>query len=272
MIAGKKVAYLLQRVALRQGRGQQMISKLKTTVGIAAVMQALLATAALFSMTTPAAAAGIGGGGGLGTNYTFPDGSPGFGLNVSLPAGNNTLTSDGLLLPAVLVAFNPQPDPPGSPPTFLSLTNPTAPMFSNTSTGNGYTFVMSFLNLLPDGCDTTHVPAPNSDGKTSFSCTGSLGSEASVTVDVALTFEGPGGVADWVEFNPQPDPPGDVAGYDVTFQGALGGNTAADPFVIMAVTVNGTAGDFNLPEPGTLSLFGTALIGLAAWRRRRRAS
>jgi len=246
-----------------------MISKRKAAVGIAAVTQALLA-AALFAAATPAVAAGIGSG--LGANYTFPDGSPGFALNVSLPNGDTDLSSDGLLLPAVLVAFNPQPDPPGAPETFLSLTTPTAPMFSNNSTGNGYTFEMSFLNLLPGGCDPTNIPAPNSDGKTSFSCTGTLGDEANVTVSVALTFAGPGGVADWVSFNPQPDPPGDVGAYDVTFQGALGENAGTDPFTIMAVTVNGTAGDFNLPEPGTLSLFGTALLGLAAWRRRRRAS
>lgn len=246
-----------------------MISNLKATVGIAGFTQMLLAAATLFAVATPAVAGTTGG---LGANYMFPDGSPGFGLNVSLPAGDTDLTSDGLLLPAVLVAFNPQPDPPGSPETLLSLTDRTMPMFTNNSTGLAYTFEMSFLNLLPGGCDPTNIPAPNSDGKTSFSCTGTLGNEANVTVDVALTFEGPGGVVDWVAFNPQPDPPGDAGAYDVTFQGATGENAGADPFTIMAITVNGTPADFNLPEPGTLSLFGTALIGLAAWRRRRRHS
>jgi hypothetical protein len=268
MIGGKKVAYWLQRDAFRQGRGRQMISKLKTTVGIAAVRQTLLAAAALFVVATPAAAAGIGGGG-LGANYMFPDGSLGFGLNVSLPAGDTDLTSDGLLLPAVLVAFNPQPDPPVADKTSLSLSDPTQPMFSNLMTG-AYAFEMSFLNLLPNGCDPTNIPAPDAGGHTGFSCTGTLGDEANVTVAVALTFSGP--VSDWVAFNPQPDPPGDVGAYTMTFQGALGENGGADPFTIMAITVNGTSGDFNLPEPGTLSLFGTALIGLAAWRRRRRAS
>jgi len=237
-----------------------MISKLKTTVGTAAVAQTLL-TAALLGVATPAMAAGIGLPSGLGANYTFPDGSPGFELNVSLPAGNNTLTADGLLLPAVLVAFNPQPDPPGAQKTFLSLTNPTAPVFSNTMTG-GYAFEMSFLNLLPNGCNPTGIPAPDSDGRTGFSCAGTLGTEADVTVDVALTFSDPGGISDWASFNPQPDPPGDAAGYTLTF----------DPSVTMAITVNGVPADFNVPEPGTLSLFSTALIGLAAWRRRRRHS
>jgi PEP-CTERM motif len=227
--------------------------------------RAILAAAALFAIATPAAAETTQV---PGTNYTFPDGSRGFELNVSLPAGDTTLTSDGLLLPAVLVGFNPQPDPPGTPPTFLSLVDPTAAMLSNNSTGLGYTFVLSFLNLLPGGCDPTTIAQPNSDGHTALSCTGTLGSENNVTVDVALTFSGPGAVTTWSSFNPQPDPPGDVAGFEVSFQGALGEN--ADPSVTLGISINGTAGDLSVPEPGTLSLIGTALIGLAAWRRRRR--
>ena len=226
---------------------------------------AIVAAAALFTIATPAAAGTTTV---PGTNDTFPDGSRGFELNVSLPPGDTTLTSDGLLLPGVLVGFNPQPDPPGTPPTFMSLVDPTAAMLSNASTGLGYTIIMSFLNLLPAGCDPTTIAQPNTDGHTGLSCTGMLGSETNVTVDVALTFSGPGGVTTWSSFNPQPDPPGDVAGFDVSFQGTLGEN--ADPSVTLGVSINGTAGDLSVPEPGTLSLIGTALIGLAAWRRRRR--
>lgn len=221
---------------------------------------AIVATMALFAAVTPAAAQLAPSG--IGSNYTFPDGSAGFDLGVSLPAGNTTLTSDGLLLPAVLVEFNPQPDPPGTPPTFLSLTDPTKAMFTNTSTGP-YAFVMSFLNLLPDGCDTT-IPVPNSDGNTSFSCTGTLGDEADVTVDVLLTVAGPLDRTSWSSFNPQPDPPGAVTGDTMTFQ--------ADPSVTVSINVDDTPLDFSVPEPGTLSLFGTALVGLAAWRRRQRRS
>jgi hypothetical protein len=107
------------------------------------------------------------------------------------------------------------------------------------------------------------LPMPGADGKTGFSCSGVTGSVAN-SLDAALTFTGPGGVVDWVAFNPQPDPPGDVAAYDVTFAG--------DASVTVSISVDGTPLDFALvPEPGTLSLFGTALIGLAAWPRRRRA-
>ncbi len=223
---------------------------------------AIVATMALFAAVTPAAAQLAPSG--IGSNYTFPDGSAGFDLGVSLPAGNTTLTSDGLLLPAVLVEFNPQPDPPGTPPTFLSLTDPTAAMFTNTSTGS-YAFVMSFLNLLPDGCHATSISAPNSDGVgAGLSCSGALGDDPDVAIDVGLTFEGPAGVKDWGSFNPQPDPPGDVAGFTMTFP--------ADATLIVRISADDTPLDFSVPEPGTLGLFGTALVGLAAWRRRQRRS
>jgi PEP-CTERM motif len=220
---------------------------------------ALIAAAALLATATPAAAASVSPT--FGTNYTFPDGSSGFELNVWTSDGSDTLTSDGLLLPAVLVAFNPQPDPPGTPPTSVSFTDPTRPVFSNGSTGPGYVFEMSFLNLMPGGCHASSISNPNSDGVSNFSCVGLVGS-SEVTLDVALAFTGPGGVADSVAFNPQPDPPGDAFGFDMTFRG--------DPNVALSISVNGTPLDFGVPEPGTLGLFATALVGLTAWRRWRR--
>jgi hypothetical protein len=221
---------------------------------------AIVAAAALFAAATPASAAVVTPT--IGSNYTFPDGSPGFALNAFLPAvQNSNPAANGFLSPEVLVGFNPQPDPPGTPPTFLSLTDPTAPLFTNLSPGVSYAFIISFINFVPpDPCDMT-LPTPNSDGRTGFSCSGVIGTVAN-SLDAALTFTGPGGVVDWVSFNPQPDPPGDVVAYDVTFAG--------DASVAVSISVNGTPLDFDLvPEPGTMSLFGTALIGLAAWRRRR---
>jgi hypothetical protein len=225
--------------------------------------RAIIAAAALFAAATPAGAASIGPT--FGPNYTFPDGSPGFALNALLPAVQDTgLVGNNILNPEVLVGFNPQPDPPGTPPTFLSLTDPTAPVFTNLSPGVTYGFVISFINFTPpDPCDMT-LPMPGADGKTGFSCSGLTG-DVTNSLDAALTFTGPGGVVDWVAFNPQPDPPGDVAAYDVTFKG--------DASVTVSISVDGTPLDFDLvPEPGTLSLFSTALIGLAAWRRRRRST
>jgi PEP-CTERM motif len=237
-------------------------SKLGATVGVAAGTPALLAAVALLATATPAAAASIGSG--IGSNYTFPNGSPGFALNAFLPVGDADLAMSSFLSPEVLVGFNPQPDPPGTPATFLSLGDPTAPVFTNLSGSVTYGFIISFINFSPpDPCDMT-LPTPNRDGKTGFSCSG-LTDGVVNSLDAALTFTGPGGVVDWVSFNPQPDPPGDVAAFDVTFGG--------DASVALSISVDGTPLDFALvPEPGTLSLFGTALIGLAAWRRRRRHS
>jgi hypothetical protein len=217
----------------------------------------LVAGTALLAAATPAAAAGTGSG--IGSNYSFPDGSPGF--NLSLDVQNTDLAIDGILNPEVLVGFNPQPDPPGAPQTFLSLTNPVAPVFTNLSPGLGYTFVMSFLNLLPAGCDPTTIARPNSDGRTGLSCSGEVGDQ-NVSIDVALMFSGPGGVTSWSSFNPQPDPPGDVGGFDLSFGG--------DANVTVSISANGTPLAFGVPEPGTLTLFGTALIGLASWRRKHR--
>ena len=53
------------------------------------------------------------------SNYTFPDGGAGLALQGFLPAAQNNTYN-----PGVLVGFNPQPDPPGTPRTFLSLTGP----------------------------------------------------------------------------------------------------------------------------------------------------
>jgi hypothetical protein len=225
---------------------------------------AIVAVIALFAAVMPAAAADIA------SNYTFPDGSPGFALNALLPAAPGaTLEVNAILNPEVLVGFNPQPDPPGTPPTFLSLVDPTSPVFANLSPGLAYSFVISFINFFPpDPCEMT-FPAPDAHGNTGFSCSGLTGGSPE-TFDVALNFDGPGGVADWVAFNPQPDPPGEPVGEMLSFAG-LSITTTEDPTVTLSISLNGTPLDFSaIPEPGTLSLFGTALVGFVSWRRRQR--
>ncbi|HEX3400879.1 MAG TPA: PEP-CTERM sorting domain-containing protein [Acetobacteraceae bacterium] len=227
---------------------------------------AVVAALALVTAATSANAASTSPG--FSYNYGFPDGSPGFALNGFLPAAQNT----GLLLPAVLVGFNPQPDPPGTPPTLLSLIDPTDPALSNLSSGPGYSLVMSFLNLIPPGpCDTA-IPAPNWNGITGFSCSGIVEGQRG-TLDVSMEFSGPGGVASWVAFNPQPDPPGLPIGFDLSFGGlatAGGFATPADPIFTFAITLNGAPLEFRLvPEPGTLGLLGVAAIGIGLTRGRR---
>jgi hypothetical protein len=194
---------------------------------------------------------------GIGSNYTFPDGIQGFALEGYLPAVQNALFN-----PGVLVGFNPQPDPPGTPPTELFLGNPMRPELLSVGPLSAYQFIMS-LELPSGSCDSS-IPRPNADGITGFRCTEMVGGETA-NVDVALQFSGPGGVRDWVTFNPQPDPPGDVNAYDLAFAG--------DASVAFSVSVNGEALDFRLvPEPSTLGLLGVGLIGLGSlhrWRRDR---
>ncbi len=216
-----------------------------------AIVAALVAAT---SLTANAASLGPG----FASNYTFPDGIHGFALEGYLPAVQNVLVN-----PGVLVGFNPQPDPPGTPATDLFLGNAMHPELLNLAPLSGFQFIMSLV--LPSGSCDSSIPMPNSDGVTGFHCTEMAGDETA-NVNVALQFSGPGGVVDWVSFNPQPDPPGDVNSYDLTF----GGEDAA---VAFSVSVNGQPLDFRLvPEPSTIGLLGVGLIGLGSlhrWRRDR---
>jgi hypothetical protein len=82
---------------------------------IIAIRHPALVVAILIAATVPAAFSF-----GCSSNYTFPDGNAGLLLQGFLPAAQNTTFN-----PGVPVGFNPQPDPPGTPRTLLSLTGPT---------------------------------------------------------------------------------------------------------------------------------------------------
>ena len=188
--------------------------------------------------------------------YTFPDGSPGFAFT----------TSGGIDNPGVIVGFNPQPDPPGAPPTTVDLRDPTRPLFDQSS-GNKYDVVVSFLFPGTTGLLLPAVQAPNADGRTQVSfCDGSVrdnGSCDGSVVVLSMAFSGVGGIVDWVSFNPQPDPPGDVFSYEITFAG--------DATLALGVTENGNPLTFSAaPEPGTwvMMALGFASLGALAWRTR----
>jgi hypothetical protein len=179
-------------------------------------------------------------------NYTFPDGVIGFQLS----------TSGGPVNPGVLVGFNPQPDPPGTPEPLLDFANRFSPLVVQTADGSVFKFELSFTGLEA-GLLLPAVQKPDVDGKTEFQFRLPDG-----TVFVAdLTFSGPGGVSSWVSFNPQPDPPGSPLGYFVGF--------GADASVALQLSENGVPLSFMVPEPSTWALMGLgfATLGLLAYRK-----
>ena len=72
-----------------------------------------------------------------------------------------------------------------------------------------------------------------------------------------MAFSGVGGIVDWVSFNPQPDPPGDVFSYEITFAG--------DATLALGVTENGNPLTFSAaPEPGTWVMMALGFASLGA--------
>jgi hypothetical protein len=193
-------------------------------------------------------------------NYSFPDGSHGFALT----------SQDGVVNPGVIAGFNPQPDPPAFVATTLSLSNPAAPVLVSPgpcdvaaacTSSLTYGLVMSFTGIgNPVLADP---PAPDSHGDTSLAFTSG---DLAHNFVLLLNVTGPGAIASWVAFNPQPDPPASWFAVQATFTG--------DPQVSFQLFEDGRPLSFQLatPLPATLPLFGSVLAGgaLLSWRRRQR--
>jgi len=168
-------------------------------------------------------------------------------------------TSGGAFNPGVIVAFNPQPDPPGIPT--LDLSDRYRPLLTQPGGPGTYLFVMSFTGL--PGLLLPAVQSPNADGVTDF--TFDYGGHA---FDVGIAFFGPGAISNWVSFNPQPDPPGIWFADAITFAGV------GDPRVSFTITEDGSRLAFSTPELSTWALMGLgfAALGVLAYRRGARSS
>jgi hypothetical protein len=159
----------------------------------------------------------------------------------------------------VIVAFNPQPDPPGIPT--LDLSDRYRPLLTQPGGPGTFLFVMSFTGL--PGLLLPAVQSPTADGATDF--TFDYGGH---DFDVGMTFSGPGAISDWVSFNPQPDPPGIWFADAITFAGV------GDPRVSFTITEDGSRLAFaTAPEPSTWALIelGFAALGVLAYRRGKRS-
>jgi len=213
-------------------------------------------------------------------NATLPDGSPGFsllGTETSLPA---------VQLPAVqfLVGFNAVHPPNPNAPT-LDLTKPPNPNINNPDTGLAFSIFWGMKQpgpiglpavqfTLPTDPDTglLYPPSPCSPILADTFISGaSCSYEFSAvdgnnnTFDINFAITGPSDIdpASWVLKNPGPNGFSAVQ-FEFNFQ------AAGDPTISFNVTENGTPLAFSVPEPSTLFLFGSGIIGLLANKQTRR--
>ena len=219
------------------------------------ILTALSLTIAMTLVSTaPAAADHIGPSRGVTPNYTFPDGMRGFALT----------TGGGPVNPGFLVGFNPQPDPPVFPVTRLFVGDGSVRTNVPVADGNNYVFVIALTGL---GSGALMFPPDPIRGVTSTAFDASADGVEHHYV-VGLDISGPGDVATWSSFNPQPDPPGFSFGAQFSFAGV------GDPDVTVTVSQDGVPLSFavaGVPEPAEWAMLiaGFVAVGMAARRSRR---
>jgi hypothetical protein len=178
-----------------------------------------------------------------------------------LPTQLYSLTTAGLgpLNPAVIVGFNPQPDPPGFSDQ-VDLSNPLGPSFRFAV--NQPTITTILFGMHGPGPNDPYTATPglfsgvNSDHVATdvFTETGD-GNVFQVTFDVS------GILGDWSSFNPQPDPPGD-------FGFAYLGDTTLTVHIDRVLPNQSLVPLALVPEPASLGVLLAGLGALMGVRRR----
>ena len=188
-------------------------------------------------------------------------------------------TSGGPVNPLVLVGFNPQPEPPGYRGSVLDFGTSSEPTVTANDTFESDQLFQILFAMEGQGISFSNTAgAPDRFGHYEFSALDAAGAILfNILFDLTTSSNGvPNG--DWVGFNPQPEPPAYLPGQGA----AIGFNTGFTSFSAVTLKLQildaqGNALNFSeapavVPVPAAVWLFGTALIGLVGFSKRRKAA
>ena len=179
----------------------------------------------------------------------------------------------GFESPLVLFGFNPQPEPPPGSLTSNSFFDPV----TATLELSGIEPTPFLLFTAAEGGTFAFPPEPIADFDSltiPFTTTG--GSRLFFQFDLTPSGDGDAssGISDPLFFNPQPEPPPNFDGA-IGFQFAFNDLGGIDTVQLSLQVLDASGAPLALspvPVPAAVWLFGTALIGLAGYSRRRKST